>query len=54
MWRVGGKMKTKGKIDFGTEQETITVFYIFSSELFINLEGSSCIRLRVQTARDSF
>jgi hypothetical protein len=30
-------MKVERKIDFRTKQETITVFYTFSSRLFINL-----------------
>jgi len=41
----GGQLKTESKIDFGTEQETITVFYIFSSQVFINLKVSYCIYL---------
>jgi len=47
----GEQMKAEGKIDFGTEQETITVFYIFPSKLSINLHFSSCTCLRVHAAK---
>jgi hypothetical protein len=34
MWRGERQMKTDGKMDFRTKQETITVFCIFSSKSF--------------------